>query len=164
MGHADAHGALKLTLVDGDDAAADDLGHVSAGVDRNDQYAGGNERQRAAAGGEGVAPVNDHRLHHHGRAAENLDINGNDGVEDPVERTHKAVAGKGRRADDAGQKADDETGHGAGKRNEHRVAHAAEQLGIVFRNYVDYVLKKAHGCLPALSVNYLRMITTRLDS
>ena len=81
-----------------------------------------------------------------------------------MEHAHKAVAGEWRRADDAGQKADGETGHGAGKRNEHRVSHAAEQLGIIFCSYVDYVLKKAHGCLPALSVNYLRMMTTRLDS
>ena len=81
-----------------------------------------------------------------------------------MQHTHETVAGVRRGADDAGQKTDGKTGHGTGKRDEHRVAHAAEELRVVFDGYVDYVLKKAHGCLPALSVNYLRMMTTRLDS
>ena len=37
--HADGHRALKLAAVDGDDAAAHDLGHIGAGVDGHDQDA-----------------------------------------------------------------------------------------------------------------------------
>ena len=37
VGHADGHGALGLAGIDGDDAAADRLGHVGAGVDGDDE-------------------------------------------------------------------------------------------------------------------------------
>ena len=52
--HADGHRALKLAAVNGDDAAAHDLGHIGTGVDGHDQDARRDQRQRVAAGRDSI--------------------------------------------------------------------------------------------------------------
>ena len=71
--HADSHGTLGLAWVDGDDAAADRLGHVSTGVDGYDEETG---RPHAHFNAEHLqqAVVDENGLHDHGRAAEQLNI------------------------------------------------------------------------------------------
>ena len=147
MSHADAHRALELPLVNGDYAAADDLGHIRAGVYRNYQYARGDKRQ-GAAGREGIAPVDDHCLNHHGCAAEYLNIHGDDGVEYLVKHAQHRVFRQRSCSHNAGHKTYHETGNRADERDQHGVAHAVKQLRIVFDNYIYNIVKKAHGSLP----------------
>lgn len=138
--HSDGHGALKLAAVDGNDAAADDLGHVRAGVDGHDEDAGRDERQRVAAGRESIAPVNNHRLHHHRRATEDLDIDCNDRIEQLVQRAQDGVLGHRRRAHDAGQQTKCKAGHRTRQRDEHRVANAGQQLGVILDEDVQDIV------------------------
>ena len=83
MRHADGLRALSLAGVDGNDTAADGLGHIRAGVDRDDQDGRGPdiiETQRVV--GEIRQRVeNEHGLQHHRRTAENLDVDADDDAE-----------------------------------------------------------------------------------
>ncbi len=74
MVHADRAGSFKLSLIDGDDAASDDLGHVGTGIDRNDHDRRQRQIQCLAAGRKGIAPVDDHGLNHHRGASEDFDV------------------------------------------------------------------------------------------
>ena len=49
VSHTHSGSAFKLTSVHADNTAADDLCHISAGIDGHDQNTGGDQRQCAAA-------------------------------------------------------------------------------------------------------------------
>ena len=110
MGHADAHGALKLTLVDGNDTAAYYFCHICAGVDRNDDNAGRDERERISAACERISPVYNHSLNHHRSAAEYFDINGDDAAKQLAEESAHGIFGHGRGTQHTGQQTDKESG------------------------------------------------------
>ena len=140
MGHADGHRALELTAVNGDDAAAHDLGHVCAGVDGHDQNARRDQRQRVTAGRKGIAPVDDHRLHHHRRAAENLNVDRNDRVEQLMQRAQHRIFGHRRRTHDTGQQTERKTRHRTRQRDEQRVADAGQKLWIILDEDIQDVV------------------------
>ena len=79
--HADGLRALGLARVDGDNAAADRFGHVRAGVDGHDEEAG---LPHAHLDAEHLqkAVVDEHGLHDHGCAAEQLHIAAQEDVQD----------------------------------------------------------------------------------
>ena len=136
--------ALELSLIDGNDAAADDLGHVSAGVDGDDEQARRNERQRRAVVQKGVAPVDDHRLDHHRRAAEDLNVDGDDGVDDLMERAEYCVFRFRRGADDARKQTDQKAGGCTDQGNEHRIADAGKQIAVILADDSEYFSDKFH--------------------
>ena len=74
----------------GDDAAADRFGHVGAGVYGDDEYRRGPHAAEAVLVVReiGQAVEDEHRLQHHGRAAEDLNIHAHD---DPDELQEKAL-------------------------------------------------------------------------
>ena len=116
--HADGLGALGLPGVDGDDAAPNRLGHISARVDGHHHNGRSPDAGPLGAAEVGQAVVDEHRLEHHGRTPEDLHIDPDD---DPDELEEKALEGRilGRigdgiehaagKADDA---ADDRGHHG----------------------------------------------------
>ena len=144
MRHADGIRALELSAVDGDDAAADDLGHVSAGVNRDDEQARRNERQRRAVIQKGVAPVDDHRLDHHRRTAEDFNVDGDDGVDDLMERAEYCIFRFRRGADDARKQTDQEASGCTDQGNEHRIADAGKQVAVILTDDSEYFSDKFH--------------------
>ena len=68
VAHADSFGPLGLAGVNGEDAAADRLGHVGAGIDGDHQKGGGPYVVKAhgVVGEVGQAVVEEHSLEHHG--------------------------------------------------------------------------------------------------
>ena len=71
--HTDGFCALGLARVNGHDTAADCLGHIRAGVDGHDEEAGLPHTHLDAENLQ-KAIVDEHSLHDHGRAAEQLHI------------------------------------------------------------------------------------------
>ena len=122
----------------------------------------GTSGESAAAGRIGVAPIYDHGLHHHRRAAENLYINGDYCVKYLLQNVQHRIFGGGCGTGDTCQKADRKSRNRAGERYKHGIAHTCEKLGIVLCDYIKYVSEKAH--VDPLSVIYFLIITTRLDS
>ena len=72
VAHADSLGPLGLAGVNGEDAAADRLGHVGAGIDGDHQKGGGPDVVKAhgVVGEVGQAVVEEHSLEHHGGCPE----------------------------------------------------------------------------------------------
>ena len=81
MVHADGLGALGLAGINGDNAAPDGLGHVSAGVDGHHQNGGHPDvgELQGAVREVGQAVEDKHRLQHHGGAPEDFHIDPDDG-------------------------------------------------------------------------------------
>ena len=79
-----AAACLRLTGIQGHEAAPDDLGHVGAGVDAQGQ---GADHGVAAAGAENDEAHNQ-QLHHHGSAPDDGDID----LGDEIQRSQKGIA------------------------------------------------------------------------
>ena len=157
--HADGVGAFQLPLVDGNDAAADNLCHVGAGVNGDDEKTGRNQRQRRAVIQESVAPVDDHRLDHHRRAAEDFDVDGNDGVDDFVQHAHNGVFGARRGADDARKQTDQKAGGCTDQGNEHRIADAGKQVAVILADDSEYFSDKFHLLFKSFFIRHCLTIT-----
>ena len=130
MGHADRHGAFRLSRIHGDDAAAHALGHIGPGVygdhqDRGQPY--GRESDRVV-GEIGESVVEEYGLQHHGCAAEHLHVDANDHADEPQnEALERVVALRiGDRVEHAADKADQTPDQGADKGQKQRVAHTGD--------------------------------------
>lgn len=99
MRHTDRVRALELSFVDRNNAAADDFRHVCAGIDRYDYDSRRNKRQRTSAACECVTPVDNHRLNHHRRTAENLDVRVENKVGDLLQNSYGFMLRYGYRAE-----------------------------------------------------------------
>ena len=146
MGHADGLGPLGLARVNGDDAAPDGLGHVSAGVD------GHHDHGRQPDVGEfhrvirkiGQAVVDEHRLEHHGGAPEYLHIHpDNDAHQLQYDPLGQGVPlGVGDGVQHAADKADDAANHRAHQGQHQGVAHAGEVGATVFAPELEDIGKE----------------------
>ena len=109
--HADGLRALGLAGVDGDDAAADGLGHIRARIDGDDQDGRGPDviEAQGVVGKVRQGVEDEDGLQHHGRAAEDLDVDADDDAEDLQEDAlgPGVVFGAGDGIEDAAGKADD---------------------------------------------------------
>ena len=122
--------AFGLAGVDGDNAAADGLGHVRAGIDRNDQDGCGPDVIEA----QGIireirqGVENEHGLQHHRRAAENLDVDADDDAENFQKDTlgQRIVFGARDGIENAAEQADDTADRGRGQRKAERVEHTVQ--------------------------------------
>jgi len=139
MGHADGLGALRLADVDGQNAAADCFRHIRAGVD------GYNKESRRPLPHVDVqilhgAVIDEHGLHHHGRAAKNFHID----VEDQAHQPQKGplepgvLSGGGDGLDDAHQKADETAHQRAHQRDEHGLARTHQNGVAVVRQQIAH--------------------------
>ena len=155
MCHPYGKRALCLTAVDRHYAAADDLRHICAGVDRNDDYTRGYQRKRLPAVHKGVAPEDHNGLHHHRRAAEYFDIYRDKRVDYPLQHAQRQVARFRRGADNACHKPDQKPGKRACERYEKRVFNAAQKLRIILDGNIYDFVEEIH-CL-------YHFITTRLE-
>ena len=133
MGHADGLGTLGLAGVDGDDAAADRLGHVSAGVDGNNHQS----RHPHIGKLQGIvrevrqAIVDEHRLQHHGGTAEHLYIHPDDDAHQLQQNAlgQGVIFRAGNGVEDAAGKADD-AADGRGSQRQNQGVLNAGQIGI----------------------------------
>ena len=130
MRHADGLCALGLAGVDGDNAAADGLGHVRAGVDRDNQDGRGPNvvKPQGVVGEIRQGVENEHGLQHHGRTAEDLDVDADDDAEDLQKNPlgQRVVFGARNGIENAAKQADDTADRGRGQRKAERVEHAVQ--------------------------------------
>ena len=147
--HADGLGALGLAGVDRQDAAADGLRHIGAGVDGNDE-----ERCRPHVHVDpeqhGRAVIDEHRLHHHRGAAEHFNV---DVQDDPHETEQPPFDGVllpvgGDRLHDADEETDDQTDEGRNHGDHHCHARAAqERHAVILKDKDDFCAKGLrHEC------------------
>ena len=155
MGHADGLGALGLTGVDGDDAAADGLRHVSAGVDGHDEDGGHPDvvEPQGVIREIGQAIDDEHRLQHHGGAAEHFHI---DADQHPDELQEEPLGeGVVFRVGDGVQDTADEAYHAADSSGhqgqDQRVFNAAHVHGPVFAPQQNDVLTQFHQLIHRVS-------------
>jgi hypothetical protein len=125
MVHADRLRALGLARVDGQYAAAHGLGHVGARIYRHYEK-GGEPHAHDIVEQIGYAVKDEHGLNHHGRAPENLHINGQKRVcdfqRDFFRRSVVLLHGYGlhyahKKADQAAEKGADEGDEQRGARS-----------------------------------------------
>ena len=136
VGHADGLGALSLAGVNGDNAAADGLRHVGAGVDGDHQDGGGPDvgELHGIVREIGQAVVHEHRLQHHGSAAEHLHIDPDDDADQPQEEalSRGIVLGAGNGVQNTADKTDQAADDGGHQRQDQGVPHAGDIGGAVF--------------------------------
>ena len=144
VGHADGVRRLELPLIDGDDAAADDFGHICAGVDGDDE----NGREgRIHVHARVLRAVVDHDgLHDHRRAAKHLNVDVHQELrqpEQPAPEGHADVrAGflllrQGDGADDGHQRA-------GAKPSAVPVSAISRVMPVPRRNSIPYFSSKGH--------------------
>ena len=129
-------------LVDGQDAAADGLCHVRAGVDGDDEKRRGQPVELNPRVEEAV--VDEHRLNHHGRAAEHFHVNHQNRAHHEEDEPLDGVVllADGYRLDNADDIADDAADKGADGGNQQRDARAAEERAPVFVENIKYPTNK----------------------
>ena len=133
VGHADGHGALGLTGIDGDNAAPDGLCHIGTGVDGHHHDGGGPDavELHGIVGEIGQAVVEEHRLQHHGGAAEDFHVNADhgpdQGQEEPLDG--RIILGMGDGVEHTADKADDAADQRGHQRQDQSVADAGQIVG-----------------------------------
>ena len=134
--HADGLRALGLAGVDGDDAAADGLGHIRARIDGDDQDGRGPDviKAQGVVGKVRQGVEDEDGLQHHGRAAEDLDVDADDDAEDLQEDAlgPGVVFGAGDGIEDAAGKADDAADGSRSQGKAERAEHASQVHRVVF--------------------------------
>ena len=152
MGHADGLGAFGLARVNGDDAAPDGLGHISAGVDGNHQNGGGPDvvKPLGTVCEIGKTVVEEHRLQHHGGAPEDLHIDADNGPNQLQEKLlHRGIAGgTGNGVQHTAQKADDAANGRCRQGEDQGVAHTGQIGSTIFgpelANIIDKLNQNFH--------------------
>ena len=130
MGHTDGHGTLGLAGIHGNDAAANRLGHIGAGIDGHNhdgRHPDGAEAQGIVAEVRKTVEQKD-RLQHHGGTAEDLDIDPDDHPDQlQNEALYRMVAFRiGNRIQHTADKADEAADQGADQGEDQGVLHAGE--------------------------------------
>ena len=133
MGHADGHGTLSLTGINGNDAATDGLRHIRTGVDGDND-----DRSQPHTGiaGEGdlvvckvgESIVDEDCLQHHGGAPEDLHIDPDQTPDQLQQRLLDGVIllGVGDGVQDAAAQADDTAEEGGDHRQDQGVSHTVQ--------------------------------------
>ena len=148
VGHADGLCAFGLAGVNGNDAAADGFGHVSAGVDGNNHKSAQPHtgKTHSIIGKVGQAVVDHNRLEDHRRTAEDFHVDlvdHPDGPQqDPLEDI--IVLGKGNGVQNAAQQADQAAHSRAQYRQGNGIPHAVQVQSCVFFPQLGNILTQLH--------------------
>ena len=162
VGHADGLGALGLAGVHGDDAAADGLGHISAGVDGHDDErshpnAGTALKRDRSAGEVGQAVVDEYGLQDHGGAAEDLHVDADDHPDQLQDEplAHGVALCVGNGVQDAADEADDTAHQRGDDRDDQRVADAGHVVGPILGPEPGHIVAQLHKFVHGSAVSFL---------
>ena len=162
MGHTDGFRTLCLTGINGDNAAADRLGHVCTGVDGNDQNGSNPEAFKAygIVGEVRKAVVEENCLQHHGRTAEHFHIYTDNRTNQTEEKTldRRVVFAAGNGIENTADKTDDAANNRSDQGQHQRIEHTAEilitVLGPKLDNITGELRKLGHKPTPSI-LDYL---------